>query len=156
MIKYFIVTFYLLSCASSKKSIDGYDLVRFKEKIFSESKSVIQDYLLDVPKSGELKKINTGDSFIEYRVQYKDSSVIYILNDGLSGSRLNYENRYNNNIKAVNRKSNYDTLTFGGTQKNGNYWKESFLGEIVIGYANAKPTKKEEFEKSLLTLRKKK
>ena len=102
MLKIFILTLSLLSCINTRKLIEGCDVVRFKEKA-QEGNSSLLDYLLDVPIGGYLKKIKTGGSFVEYRIEYKDSSIIYIMNDNWGGSRLNYENRYNSNIKAINK-----------------------------------------------------
>jgi hypothetical protein len=154
MIKYIILISCFLSCTSSKRLIHDYDIIRFKERVPAGNKSVLQDYLLDVPKGGTIKKINSGDNYKEYRIEYPDSSIIYIMNDKWSGSRLNFSNRYEMNIKAINRKSDQDTLAIGGIQKDKRHWKEKFAGEIVVGYVNAIPNNVEKYEIALSSLRK--
>ena len=133
---------------------DGFDIIKFKEKLYIGGKTISQAYLISVPKGGILRKVPTGDSFKEYRISFSDSSIVYITNDNWSGSRLNFENRYNNNIKTINKKSENDTLILVGVQGNGRLWKEKFVGDIVVGYFNVKPEEKEKFDQSLSTVRK--
>lgn len=151
MIKYLLLISCFFSCVSSRKLIDGYSVIRYKEHIGVSSE--IQDYLLDVPKGGRLIKQNSGDGYRQYVVQFSDSSIVYIMNDSWSGSRLNIQNRYNSNIMSINRKSNSDTLIFSGKQKNGNYWKEKILGKIVVGYVNVNPSEKQVYDTSIESIR---
>ncbi|MBN9284873.1 MULTISPECIES: hypothetical protein [unclassified Flavobacterium] len=48
-----------------------------------------------------------------------------------------------------------DTITLEGIDQNGLYWKNKFNGEVNIGYLNIPKEKKEEFDKILLSIKKK-
>lgn len=154
MIKYIAIVFCFVSCISSKKLIDGYEVIRYKERSPYVPEYKLQEYLLDVPKGGKLTKANAGDYCREYRVSYSDSSVLYIINDRDAGSRLNYENRFKKNIKSIIRDPQSDSLVIAGVQEDGRYWKEKYVGEMVVGYVNAKAGQLPAYENSLLTLRK--
>lgn len=154
---HFILALIIFSCSSNKKLVtDDYIMVQFKEKFHYGNKTVVQDYTLAVPKGGRLTKGRydfTGDHHTEYRILYPDSSIIYIGNNNWSGSKLNIINRVESGIRGINKKHVNDSLYFEGTQKSGKYWKENFLGDIVVGYVNVKPEAKENYDVSLRSVR---
>lgn len=147
----------MFSCTTSKKLVgDGLETIRFKEKTSYGSKLIEQDYILKVPLHGVLRKEQGypgDDYYVEYRITYSDSSVLYIGNNTWSGSRLNYKNHYDEGINAIRRERRDDSLYFGGLQKDGRYWKENFLGSIVVGYVNVKEEEKEKYDKSVQSVR---
>ena len=147
----------LFSCGSSKRLInEDYSRIRFNEKVASGSTSKTQDYIFEVPKGGKLSKGSydfTGDYHTEYRIMYPDSSILYIGNDNWSGSKLNVINRVEAGIRGINKRNENDSLYFEGVQKNGRYWKENFLGDIIVGYVNVKQEDKEKYDKSVQSIR---
>ena len=144
----------LIAFCSGAKNIGGsLTSIRFKENGFLGNEVVKQDYIIDVPKGGKLHKRKNGDSFQEYIIVYNDSSIVYIMNDAWGGSRLNYQNRYKSGILSINKAGDSDTVTIGGMQENGKYWKEYFAGNIEVGYVNADDNRKNQFENSILSLK---
>ena len=136
--------FFLISCRSANMH-DDYSLIRFKEKLINGKNEKLQDYIIEVPKGGRLIKADyefTGDFHMEYRIYYSDSSIFYIGNSNWTGSKLNIANRFNIGIEGINKKHENDSLYFSGIQKDGRYWKEEFLGDIIVGYINVNPEKK--------------
>lgn len=153
MIRLLIIIFFINSCASNKSSLEGFTIVRFKEKIPVGDKLNEQHYLMDVPKGGLLKKFQSGHIATEYQITYPDSSIIYITNEEWSGSRINWLNR--DRAKLLNApKSLGDTLQLYGIQDIGLNWRDNFMGEIVVGYANVPASRLHLFEQALMTLRK--
>ena len=115
-------------------------------------------FYLDIPKGGYLdnRKTLTGDYHSEYRFVYSDSSIIYITNDESRGSTLNFKNRVDSGIDFYQKKHLLDTLSHTSLQKDGRSWKETVVGEIVVGYINVSSDKKELYDKALATIREKK
>jgi hypothetical protein len=151
--------FCLFSISCSKKIYNEYRLIKFLETKEEGSKSVPLRYTVEVPKGGNLIKGTydfTGDYHVEYRVVYPDSSIFFIGNNNLTGSRLNIINRMSIGVNSIIKKHPSDTLYFEGKQENGNVWKEQILGDIIIGYYNVRPEKKADFENSIATLKRKK
>lgn len=111
-----------------------------------------------MPKGGSLdnREILTGDYHTEYCVLYPDSSIIYITNDESRGSALNFKNRVSSGLDLYRKEHLMDTLSNTLLQNDGRYWSETVLGEIVVGYLNVPPNKKELYDKSLKTIRQKK
>ena len=105
-----------------------------------------------LPPSGyKLSKIQEHQ-FCEYRLTYKDQSVLYIGTNIYNGSKLNAQNRFEHGIKtySINR-SMYDTIRNGGMLLNQTYWLEWIKGNYVVGYLNATDTV--EFSKAMETIR---
>lgn len=110
-------------------------------------------YCLRVPKGGKLLTVS-GSHEKELEVSYPDSSFIYITNDANGGSHLNYKNVSSLSKDVYTNKLLKDTLLLQGSQNDGRFWKEIKMGQIVVGYVNASPDKKEEYDKALASLRK--
>ncbi|MEJ0055868.1 MAG: hypothetical protein WDN75_09590 [Bacteroidota bacterium] len=108
-------------------------------------------YCLSVPKGGKLLTV-TGSHEKEIEVSYPDSSFIYITNEANGGSHLNYKNVSSLGKDVYTNKLLKDTLLLQGSQSDGRFWKESKIGQIVVGYVNASPDKKEEYDKALASL----
>ncbi len=143
--------------ACSNKINQEFKLIKFNETIEQGSKSVPLKLAIEVPKGGKLKKGTydfTGDYHVEYRVTYPDSSILYIGNSNLTGSRLNMVNRVASGINAIYKDHALDSLSFDGKQSNGRVWKENILGDFIVGYVSVPSEKKKEFDKALLTVRK--
>jgi hypothetical protein len=140
---------------TNKNASNKVDVIKFKEKRFTEGSSYSQNYLLTVPDGGKLVKLNTGHIYKEYQLIFPDSSVIYITNNIESGSRLNYKNRYKDNAIIIRRSNENDSLLLGGMQTNGRFWKEYFIKDMVVGYCNVNADNKIIYDETLSTLRKK-
>lgn len=157
--KYFVIfvsLIFLHSCSGNRSvSVDSYETIRYKESKIDGNKSIRLDYLFNIPKGGSIYKeyAPPGDRYyVEYRVSYADSAIIYISNNNWNGSRINYKNRYDIGTKDIVRKEN-DTLYLGGVQKNGKYWKENISNEITVGYFGVSKAGKEKFDKALNSVR---
>ena len=108
-----------------------------------------------LPKRGKKKKIypQNGEIYVEYQISYPDNSTFYITNDIWNGSRLNVDNLIEIGINGHTKESLLDTVSYQGGENQ--FWKEQFLGEIVVGYVNASPSKKEAFENAIASINKK-
>lgn len=133
------------------------------KKLFKFSlKTVTSDYEKNelftvlLPRNGKRKKAypHFGEIYLEYRILYEDSSVFYISNDIWNGSQLNRSNLYNAGITGYTKKNILDTLTYHGLQKDGRYWKETFWGEVVLGYSSVPPSRKVVFDNAVSSIRK--
>ncbi len=108
-------------------------------------------YCMSVPQGGKLLTVS-GSHEKELEVIYPDSSFVYITNDAESGSYLNYKNVAS--VKAVyTEKLLKDTLLLEGSQNNGKFWKENKFGKIVVGYVNVPLSKKDLYDKSLMSIK---
>lgn len=146
----------LFSC--SNKIHQGFKFIKFNEAIEQGSKSVPLNLTIEVPKGGKLIKGTydfTGDYHVEYRITYPDSSILYIGNNNETGSRLNVVNRVAIGINALYKDHPLDSLYFEGKQTNDRVWKENILGDFIVGYVNVPFDKKQEFDKALLTVKRK-
>jgi len=144
--------------ACSNKINREFKLIKFNGTIEQGSKSAPLKLAIEVPKGGELRKGTydfTGDYHVEYRIVYPDSSILYIGNSNLTGSRLNMVNRVSSGINALYKEHPLDSLYFDGKQSNDRVWKENILGDFIVGYVNVPPDKKSEYDKALATIRKK-
>jgi len=112
-------------------------------------------YLLYLPKGYKLKRLKDDEGYREYQALYPDSSIIYITDDvkagGISKAK---EEEYGVDI-YVKMLAN-ENLVLRGSHNNGNYWKVEKRGKIIIGYVNVIPSKKEEYDKIIDTLKTKK
>lgn len=153
--KHFLMIFlFFFSCKVASVSSKR---VTFKDKFEYYGKEINQKYSVDVPKNGILKKSRydfTGEDRLEYRIVFPDSSVYFINNNFDKISRLNMVNMYELGINALRKKQEFDTLQYKGIQKNGRFWKEQYLGSIVIGYSNVRPNDSLRAEAFCLSLRK--
>lgn len=84
---------------------------------------------------------------------YPDSSIIYITNDDKSGGAVNTikAEKYGDGIYL--KILSADTLGYWWNEK---YWREQKKGQVVIGYINVPPDKREEYDQALATIRRKK
>lgn len=102
---------------------------------------------LTVPSGYQLSKIEEH-GFCEYRLVYADESILYVSTNTYSGSKLNYKNRLDKEIRtySTNRSEN-DTIRNSGVEANQNYWLEWINGNYVVGYIHAQDTLK--FDRAL-------
>jgi hypothetical protein len=152
----FLMIMILVAC--SHKINREFKLIKFNETIEQGSKSVPLNLTMEVPKGGELRKGTfdfTGDYHVEYRIAYPDSSILYIGNSNETGSRLNIANRVAVGVNALYKDHALDSLNFDGEQSNGRVWKENILGDFIVGYVNVPSDRKNEFDKALLTVKRK-
>jgi hypothetical protein len=114
-------------------------------------------YSFSIPSGGKIQKNptykRTGHTE-EYRVLYNDSSVVYIIDDNVNGANINLVNCWGNGHAPS--KKYLDTVNYEGQQHNGKYWRQSFVGPIVVGYINVSKENKELFDNALLTIHEKK
>jgi hypothetical protein len=132
-------------------------LLKFDGFLPIGNKRFHQVFYMDVPATGKVdnRETLTGDFHKEIRVTYPDSSVIYISNNSESGSRLNFENRYNSGFKSLTKSYLDDSLNLEGVQVNGSRWREHYCGYIVVGYLNVSNENKKKYDDILSTLRRK-
>jgi hypothetical protein len=111
-------------------------------------------YSMEVPLGYKLSKTTDDHGYIENRLLYPDSSIIYITNDDKSGGAVNAikVKEYGQGIYLKILSS--DTLDISGNEA-GKYWREQKVNKVVVGYINVLPDKKEQYDKALATLRKK-
>ncbi|MEZ4986707.1 MAG: hypothetical protein R2795_17000 [Saprospiraceae bacterium] len=111
-----------------------------------------KNFVALLPEKGKKKKVypQNGKIYIEYRISYPDNSVFYISNDIWNGSRLNVENLIVIGVNGHTKEVPMDTVSYSGGE--GKFWKEQFIGDIVIGYVNASPLMKNKFENAITSL----
>lgn len=111
---------------------------------------------VELPKGFKKKQANI-EGFCEYRFSYKDKSAIYITTNIYKGSRLNYGNLYKIGIDGYNHRKTYmsDTIKNNGKNSQNLYWLEHILGDIVVGYVDIPENRKEEFDKIILSIKRK-
>ena len=135
----------------------------YREHKFS-LKTVISDFenkktfIVNLPHKKSIERVypHQGTIYQEYRVRFSDENIIfYISNDVWNGSQLNANNLVNKGMVGYNKKSYLDTIANSGFQSDGKYWNETILGEIVVGCINVPPTRKDEFENIILSVRQK-
>lgn len=69
----------------------------------------------------------------------------------MHGSSLNGDNKLEQGI-TIRRKALKDSFYLNGKQKDGKYWREDILNDIVIGYVNVPADEKAKFDKAISTL----
>ncbi|WP_143255069.1 hypothetical protein [Alkalitalea saponilacus] len=111
-----------------------------------------QHYFLDVSKGFICYKIIDDEHYIEYRLAYNDSSIIYITNDDKSGGAINIfkEKKYGKDVSLKILLN--ETLDLNGEYM-GRYWREKKESNVVVGYINVLPQDIEKFNIILSTLR---
>ena len=133
---------------------------RFIESKF-QIKTILDDYQENVEysiflKSGYSKiKSVTGKAFEQqYVYQYPDSSTVYISNNIVDGSPLNFQNRLSVNHSRYSKNHMVDTIVVSGIQSTGGLWKEMLYGEICVGYLNVSPPNLKLYDTILRSIKK--
>ena len=153
--KLLLFNLFLIFGCSSRQYLADSEVLKFKGTFFKEdNQEYIGVYYLNIPKGGVLdKKIHTGDYHSEFRVNYPDSSIIYITNNEVRGSVLNFENRVRQGFDVYRKEHLLDTISVSAQLLNGDYWRETILGQVVVGYINVPSNKTERYDKSISTIR---
>lgn len=149
--KYILLVFIIFSCATRK------DFQNVKYVGYSNSAKKDYTYKASIKKGFQVKEINGGNEWKQKEFIYSDNSIFYVSNEKENTSR-NDENIKNDKIasdKSMKAFFSKDTITLEGIDKNGLYWKNKLDGEVNIGYLNIPKEKKEEFDKILLSIKKK-
>jgi len=109
------------------------------------------EYLMDIPKGYSFNGIQ-GNSEVEHRYIYPDSSIIFITSfyNTPNYDILREANLYHKKFEAAVAKQ--DTLVLEGLYQN-KYWKDITYGDISIGYVDASKEKKSVYDKALETFR---
>lgn len=150
-----LILFFISSCANFRLNRNQEDLKKVKLD-FSECTIAFNEYSavsIFIPKKYRKKRL-MREGLCEYDFFYKDSSVLYISTDVWIGSQINFSNRASIGHSAYFKESLNDTIVISGIQKNGTYWKESILGNILVGYANVPFNRKEQFDQIVFSLSK--
>lgn len=145
---------FTLACASIKNQT--YKKVTYKT-VTPKSSSIAHEkkkYTFLLPIGFKINKEDFNPEFKEVVYTYNDNTKFYITDNIFSGSPLNGNNKMNNGIKSIIRKSISDSIYMKGKQKDGRFWKENVLNDIVIGYLNVPKEKRKEFDKAILSLKK--
>lgn len=152
MKKYLFVTIAGIAMIAMKQ-VDRMEMIKYRtyQNHGIREKKIL--YCLSVPKGGRSVTIK-GSHEQELQIFYPDSSYIYITNDTKSGSPLNYKNIASLSKEIYTKKLLEDTVLLTGIQNNDRLWKESKLGVIVIGYVNVHSEKKDLYDKSLASIKK--
>ena len=126
--------------------------VSYKANTF-ENPQESTSFDLFIPKNYQ-KEVKEFDHSLENRFIYDDSSIIFLSNDKWSASRVNDKNRLDKEVqdKILHRNATTDSIYLSGQQKDGRYWKENILNDIVVGYLNVSKERKEEFDKAIATI----
>lgn len=148
----FIVLVYV-SCSSSSKVTSRIKTYLFQMTTVSSDFENEQKIEIQLPK-GKKTKIypHNGKVYIEYQISYPDKSIFYVTNDIWNGSRLNVKNLVQIGINGHTKERLLDTISYSGGETN--FWKEQFIGDIVVGYNNASNSRKSEFEKAIKSIKK--
>lgn len=145
---YLLLIIMIFSCASKK------DVTIIKYSGYSNSKKQNYTYKINIKKGFKVKEIHGGNEWIQKEYMYADNSTFYI-SDEDGNTSLNYNNIRSDKFqsdKSIMAFSSKDTITLQGIDKNGNYWKNKYDGEVNIGYLNIPKEKKEEFDKIISSI----
>lgn len=148
-----LISYFAFSCKSS--DVQGFSNVTYKSNFqtaSSEKPFEKRVYRMSIPKGYNLDKDDYNPEYKEIVYNYDDSSRIYITDNALGGSSLNGDNKMAQGINSIKRKSLNDSLYMKGMQKDGKYWKENILNDIVIGYLNVPKERKADFDKAIASL----
>lgn len=145
MKKLFILSAIILYSCSIKT-------VRYKSKTYEKP----QTYTLFTAKvpAGFKRVEKFYNHSYEVFLIYKDSAIIFFSNDKWNGSYTNIQNRNESRLqdKIIFKKSLTDTVSISG-EKNGKFWREDLLNDVIIGYKNVPSKRKEEFDKAIITIK---
>lgn len=152
--KYIFNFFFLLGFFIAGAQNDLF-LLKFEAYLPARNGQLHQVFYMDVPAGGRIdnRSTLTGDFHKETRIIYSDSTILYITNNFESGSRANFENRYNSGFRSLAKKYPADTLNIEGVQINGRWWREHYCQYIVVGYSNVLSVNKKKYDYVLSTLR---
>ncbi len=152
-VKILILSCLIISCATNK--IKGFKNVTYTSKFQTSSLDnpfEKRTYKMSIPKGFLVDKEDLNPEYKEVVYKYDNSIKIYITDNVLGGSTLNGDNKLNEGITSINRKSLKDSVYMYGVQKDDKYWKENILNDIVVGYLNVPKERKEEFDKAIATI----
>jgi hypothetical protein len=142
----------MFSCTGTK-----FERQKVRTSVVSDGSHHTFKYKVNIPKNYTDTYLLTGNWEKEYQYWYKDSSVLYIVNN--SGcSLLNFDNIFNEE-NAYNYSTNafiqldLDTATFQGVDKQGMHWKERRLNGFCIGYLNVSSTNQKDFDYALSSVK---
>ena len=103
---------------------------------------------MNIPKGYKLTVLERGTD-LEKQYWYNDTSVIYITSDLTA-----YPN--NENIRATGRIGErdflMDSLTLGGRDGKGLFWRDIKMKLICVGYVNVPEDRKEIFDDALKSI----
>ncbi len=145
----------IISCCSTA-NIKGFKKVSYVSNFQTNSKSKPfekRKFFLNVPKNFKILNEDFNPEFKEVVYLYQNGAKIYLTDNNLNGSPLNGDNKLNQGISYVQRKNLNDSISMHGKQKDGNYWREDILNEVVIGYLNVPEDMKSDFDKAILSLK---
>lgn len=146
-----LLSVFCLFCSCSPTKYNGHTSRKIEYIIYVDEIHRKIKYHFNVPDGYQIKNV-TGTHESEMRIEYPDSSVIYITDDIKSGSALNYDNVSASPGHAFSDMLLKDSLVISGIQPNKRIWKQCKLKNIVIGYFNVLPLKKAEYEQVLRTI----
>lgn len=113
-------------------------------------------YRIQVPKGYLNHLVISGNHGEEHQFWYSDSTLFYFSNE-TEITTHNYENiSKKEETKSIRAKAilENDTFYLEGKDDKNLFWKEYFNGDITVGYMNVSNEKKEIFDKSINSLRK--
>lgn len=144
----FILVF-LFSCSNKKALLKEKDY-EIKLRTFDSDYERSKVYKFSLPTKGKLVSIfpQDGEIYREYRIQYPDGSTFYITNDLLNGSDLNFDYVSKNGV-SYHKDKLVEYKVYKGKTNVNKYWKDEFIGSLVIGYTNSSIGMKKRFDKSI-------
>lgn len=141
--------------AQGKEHLKTKKVVLDFENCLLEDKGYRQ-IVISVPTGLKKRKLKDYHGYCEYHLKYKDGSVIFVSTNIYSGASVNIENRMLIGIDTYAKSRSIelvDTIKNTGQQKDGRYWLEYILGDVVVGYVNASIARRESYDKAISTLR---
>lgn len=149
--KRIIILLTILSCSTPKELTK----VKFSYTLSTVKEQKKKTCYLNVPKGYELSVYKAGgESGVSHVYKYSDSSFIYIsdmvnnynavqiLEGGFSSKKTQYQLEVDSLKKELN---------LFGKDKNGFYWRELCVGNLMIGYSKVTETKKTLYDKTIET-----
>lgn len=111
-----------------------------------KSKGIEEKFIIDIP-NDYIKSYSLERESIIKKWVYKNDVYMYISSDITFKDSPNVENW----IKCSNVEKGIKCIE--GKQDNGKYWKEIEKENLIIGYINVPENRKEEFDKAILSLK---
>jgi len=153
MFRLILIVFVFAITACSKTVINSNlnNRYKFSFKTISSDYEKNSTYTVLLPKEGKKEKHypHNDEIYTEFLVKYKDNSIFYISNDIWNISNVNARNLMDVGINGYSKKAILDTISYNGIQKDGKFWKEITLGEIIIGFSNVPEERKFAFDKAI-------